>query len=59
MRDKKELASYIDGYERDENAPPDMRGGGANVAREALRTGAARRVVAAKAAAGRKKRARR
>ena len=26
MRDKKELESYLAGYERDENAPPHMRG---------------------------------
>jgi hypothetical protein len=26
MRDKKELEQYMRGYERDENAPPDMRG---------------------------------
>jgi hypothetical protein len=28
MRDKKELERYVEGYERDENAPPDMRGNG-------------------------------
>jgi naphthoate synthase len=28
MRDKKELESYLAGYERDENAPPHMRGNG-------------------------------
>ena len=28
MRDKKELERYLEGYERDENAPPAMRGAG-------------------------------
>ena len=28
MRDKKELERYLDGYERDENSPPSMRGNG-------------------------------
>jgi naphthoate synthase len=28
MRDKKELERYIEGYERDENAPPAMRSNG-------------------------------
>jgi len=28
MRDKKELERYVEGYERDENAPPDMRRNG-------------------------------
>ena len=30
MRDKKELERYVQGYERDENAPPAMRGNGAS-----------------------------
>jgi hypothetical protein len=33
LRDKKELARYVEGYERDENAPPDMRGNGKPAAR--------------------------
>jgi hypothetical protein len=35
MRDKKELERYVEGYERDENAPPDMRGNGSGKARTA------------------------
>jgi dihydroxynaphthoic acid synthetase len=30
MRDKKELERYVQGYERDENAPPAMRGNGSS-----------------------------
>jgi hypothetical protein len=30
MRDKKELERYVQGYERDENTPPAMRGNGAS-----------------------------
>src|SRR5690349_2576643 len=39
MRDKKELERYVEGYERDENAPPDMRGNGtAQASRQSSKT---------------------
>ena len=56
MRDKKELERYLAGYERDENAPPDMRGtSGGVLAGTGRRDPGARKGVAAKAARGRRK----
>jgi hypothetical protein len=60
MRDKKELERYMDGYHKDENAPPHMRG--ANARESAPRAGGKRlepQNAAAKAAKGAKKSARR
>ena len=58
MRDKDELERYMQGYEKDENAPPHMRG--ANAREPAPRTGGKRGTqqdAVAKAAAGGKKKA--
>ena len=52
LRDKKELERYLEGCERDENAPPAMRGNGAGKAAAKGARNAARKPVAAKAAKG-------
>jgi hypothetical protein len=59
MRDKKELDRYMDGYEKDENAPPHMRGANAREAPVASGKRAERQKAPAKAAKGAKKTARR
>src|SRR5687767_6817463 len=53
MRDKKELERYVAGYERDENAPPAMRGARARAVAPAPRKAAGRSL--AKAANGARK----
>jgi hypothetical protein len=57
MRDKKELERYLEGYERDENAPPYLRG--SNAVAPAPRSGSARSATVAKAAKRSRKSAKR
>ena len=52
LRDKKELERYLEGCERDENAPPSMRANGAGRAGAKGNGGRARKGTAAKAAKG-------
>jgi naphthoate synthase len=58
MRDKKELQRYVEGYERDENAPPDMRGSRATAISQATQSSVQRKVPA-KAAQSSKRTAKR
>ena len=58
MRDKKELQRYVEGYERDENAPPDMRGSRVPATSQAADR-SVQRTVPAKAAQSSKRTARR
>jgi hypothetical protein len=52
LRDKKELERYVEGYERDENAPPDMRRNGAAKASKPTSKASAQRAQRARRKTG-------